>query len=585
MGLRYLVAIAPDRQPIPSAVHNAIMRAGLERVAFGNGFQLFLSLPNCWARLDAAHGVVIGDLFRRGSDRNTIATCGGDVAADACDFETLLATHWGGYLAVSYQGEAVALMRDPSGTLPAYYVQQNGVWYFASDAPLLVEAGLLTPRLDWSRVAWSLYSGDLADESTALDGLKQILPGMAIMLNDQQGQARLCWSPWDHVEAEHFDAEAMRTTTVGCVQAWASRFSSILVGVSGGLDSSIVASSLRTEGQLRSVTISTDDVHGDEAHYAAELCSALDVSLSAERYELCNVDLSRSSLSHRPLPGGMAQLQAYDAAVIEVARQHGATAFFSGLGGDNVFYFTKSARALVDRYLAEGPSPKLLSTMADICRLTGASPWMVMREALKVPRAPGSKYRWRVDGRLLNADVIAQLDTRSVRHPWLEGPADCLPGKQAHIAMLVRAHSYLECHDRRLPFASVHPLMSQPIIEQCLTATSWLACAGGMDRAHARRAFAADIPPTLLSRRVKGGPDGFAFKIIRSHIEVIREMLLDGLLAREHIIDRFSVERALSEQNLARGTDYIRILLLLDTEAWARNWISAAPHQHHAMVI
>lgn len=584
MGLRYLVAISRDKQPIPAAVHNAIMHVGLEPVTSENGFQLYLSLPDPWAHMDAADGIVIGDLFRRGADRDTIAICGGDVAAGARDFETLLATHWGCYLAISHDGEDVALMRDPSGALPAYYVRQHGIWYFASDAPLLVEAGLLTPMLDWSRVAWSLYAGDIADEYTAIDGLRQILPGMAIMLTGQQGQSRLCWSPWHHVEAEHFDTDALRATTIACVQAWASRFASILVGVSGGLDSSIVAASLRGDTHLHGLTVSTDDAHGDEAHYAAELCSALDVSLSAERYALCNVDLSRSSLSHRPQPGGMAQLQAYDAAVIEVARRHRATAFFSGLGGDNIFYFTKSARPLVDRYLVEGLSHKLLSTMADVCRLTGATPWKVIREAIMVPRAPGSKYRWPVNGRLLNPDVIAQFDARPVSHPWLEGPADCLPGKQAHIAMLVRAHGYLDCHDRRLPFSSVHPLMSQPIIEQCLTARSWLACEGGSDRAYARKAFAADIPSTLLSRRVKGGPDGFAFKIIRSRIAIIREMLLDGLLAREHIINRLSIERALSEQNLARGVDYIRILLLLDTEAWARNWISAAHGDRHAML-
>src|SRR3546814_3651982 len=51
--------------------------------------------------------------------------------------------------------------------------------------------------------------------------------------------------------------------------------------------------------------------------------------------------------------------------------------------------------------------------------------------------------------------------------------SDCLPGKHAHVAAIVRAHAYLECHDRRWDFASVHPLMSQPIIEVALATPSW----------------------------------------------------------------------------------------------------------------
>src|SRR3546814_4383064 len=76
--------------------------------------------------------------------------------------------------------------------------------------------------------------------------------------------------------------------------------------------------------------------------------------------------------------------------------------------------------------------------------------------------------------------------------------SDCLPGKHAHVAAIVRAHAYLECHDRRWDFASVHPLMSQPIIEVALATPSWAVCEGGVDRARARQAFAADLPDAVI---------------------------------------------------------------------------------------
>src|SRR3546814_15327392 len=79
---------------------------------------------------------------------------------------------------------------------------------------------------------------------------------------------------------------------------------------------------------------------------------------------------------------------------------------------------------------------------------------------------------------LLDPAAVASLAGRSLGHPWLNPPSDCLPGKHAHVAAIVRAHAYLECHDRRWDFASVHPLMSQPIIEVALATPSWAVCEG-----------------------------------------------------------------------------------------------------------
>src|SRR3546814_1820576 len=42
--------------------------------------------------------------------------------------------------------------------------------------------------------------------------------------------------------------------------------------------------------------------------------------------------------------------------------------FMSGVGGDNVFHLTRSARPLVDRLLTVGPTLGALRTLRDICR-------------------------------------------------------------------------------------------------------------------------------------------------------------------------------------------------------------------------
>ena len=75
---------------------------------------------------------------------------------------------------------------------------------------------------------------------------------------------------------------------------------------------------------------------------------------------------------------------------------------------------------------------------------------------------------------------------------------------------------------------------------------------------------------------MKGGPDGFAHQIIRANLSEVRERLLGGVLAAQRILDLPVLELALRAERLMGGIDYVRILLLLDNESWARHWIDRA---------
>jgi len=53
---------------------------------------------------------------------------------------------------------------------------------------------------------------------------------------------------------------------------------------------------------------------------------------------------------------------------------------------------------------------------------------------------------------------------------------------------------------------------------------------------------------------------------------VIREGLLDGLLASQGVIDRGATEAALSVDALSGDSIVYRLLDLIEAEAWARSW-------------
>lgn len=126
----------------------------------------------------------------------------------------------------------------------------------------------------------------------------------------------------------------------------------------------------------------------------------------------------------------------------------------------------------------------------------------------------------------------------------------------------------------------MNPLLSQPIVETCLSIPSWQWRAGGRDRAVARAAFANSLPAMVLDRKVKGTPDPFCGAIIRHKRQELRERLLDGQLAAHGLVDSGAIEDALRADRATSSAENVRLLELVNAEAWTTVWASSvfAPH-------
>lgn len=581
MALRYLVLVGRRRAPVAVLSRKVAQRAALEIDLTRGRFAILTNASDAVLPLGHDRGAIVGTLFQKNARGPKVQAFEAlrDPGASHDPVRTLHDRFWGAYLSVTLEGEAVIVTRDPSGMLPCLYLVTPDLIAFASDAALLEEAGLLSPAIAWSALGRLLYGNELPQQRTALSGLADLHAGTSAHVTDAGLSLSTVWWPWTFVQpAEVVTMEDMAArleeTVDQCIGSWASEHCQLVVAVSGGLDSSIVASSLVHDPRaaLVGLTISTQDSRGDESAYAQALCSHLGLGLIVGRYEQAAADIGVSASVHLTRPAGRAPTLAYDAVVHREMDRLGADAFFTGSGGDNVFYSTQSARPLVDRYLAWGLHWGLVETARDISSLTGASLWSVLRFAGRVPRRAGPKYHWPSDERFLSEEQVSANRSLPLSHPWLDAPADALPAKASHIAMILRAQHYLDNYDRRLPFAAVHPLLSQPIVETMLAVPSWHAIKGGRDRAVARAAFSRRFPAIIADRRIKGGPDGFAAQLLRANLERARERLLDGALCGHDLLDRKALDAALTEAALARGHDYVRLLLLLDTEAWIEAW-------------
>ncbi len=581
MRPRYLVLVSTGAELAGNASEIA-ERTGLRLARCTPHFAVLVNQACGCLEIDG-DGVVLGTLFHRHGPARAIQTLGGAERSALArgGTEVLLKSYWGGYLAIRVQGEAVEILRDPSAALPCYRAHASGVAMLASDVELLEMAGDAPDGVAWDALGRMLYSCGLPTIETALGGITTLFPGSCVALKDGTERALPGWSPWDFVapnagEETAATAERLRRVVEQCVAAWASLYRHPLLSLSGGLDSSIVAACLaRTGSSATCMTMYTGDPAGDERGFAQTVCASLSLPLVDARYDLDAVDLGHALGAHLPRPLGRAEAQPYETAHREAAARIGADAFFTGNGGDNVFGFSQSAVALADRALHEGPGAGAFATLRDICRQTGAGPLRVTRAAVAIARRPPA-YQWKPSPSFLHPDLIASLRDLELSHPWLETPRWALPGRAVHIAGLMRAHPTLES-DRSRVAPVINPLLSQPIIEACLAIPSWQWREGGRDRAMARTAFADRLPAAIVERRVKGTPDPFCSEIVRRKRDELRERLMDGQLARHGILDPGAIEEALRPGRPTASEQNVRLLELVNVEAWATVWSSRRP--------
>jgi asparagine synthase (glutamine-hydrolysing) len=270
-----------------------------------------------------------------------------------------------------------------------------------------------------------------------------------------------------------------------------------------------------------------------------------------------------------PYPVHRCFTQAIDGIAFEIAAQCGADVVVDGGGGDNVFFATRSVSILADCLLTTGFDRRFwraAHALGDLAR-TGivALTRKAVRRAWRRDRAPRLPARTE----FLSSAAKERIQ-RGAPHPFFRPPRDVLPGRAAHGALLAPAQNLVEALNAQALFPSLSPLVSQPVIETCLRVPSWFWIAPGRNRDAVRRAFATDLPSTVVERRSKGSPTQFVATIFERNRPVIREMLLGGFLAEKGLIDTAAVAAALRAGGPARDLRFARIMELVDAEAWAR---------------
>ncbi len=560
MNCEYLIVLTPGETVGPKAAGRSAARA---RASADLSIQ---HLPE--------GGIVVGDCF---PDQGQCDGPNTHTMADPIEFVRNFARRcWGRHVVVVSGSEPrrTVIYRDPSGMIPCYYRYSNEQISIGTSAADILGTTRSAGSINWTSVANVLLMPDRRRRESCLEGINEVLPGEMAVIDEHGSRHRLIWNPSHfcgaNIECEFDDAvERLRDTLINVATTWSARYPRAVLSISGGFDSSAIATLASQVGHIGLAHFYTTSPLADERSYAMALADHIAQPIACHLASAADVDV-RSNLSrHRPRPSARSFTQAFDRICVAEADALAVDAHFNGGGGDNIFGMLHSAYPLVDQFKQTGLSPELWATARNICIVTGTSLPMVLRQAGRALWKRDMLVTWPSNTDLLTPYARSLIDQE--RHPWLVATQACASGQKQHVRSVARATAstdYINIADGR---PTIYPLLSRPLVELCLSFPTWFWFTGGHDRALARAAMQPFLPELVMNRVGKGAFDGFLHQIwIRSRREIIAD-LKGGCLADNGLVDGKAIAGLEDASNSPLGKP-TRILHLHEVEMWCRAW-------------
>jgi asparagine synthase (glutamine-hydrolysing) len=536
-------------------------------------------------------GVVLGNLFARSPEGvstaapRTLAEGDSRAMLDS-NGRHLIESFWGRYVAFLHEAKARAswVLRDPSGGLPCYLARCRGVDVYFSwidDIVPLLDGPL---EVNWPYLMATVCFLRQHSQGTGLRQVTQVLAGECVETRAGACKRFFYWDPLalantDVIEDPGEAVAAMRRCVREVVHAWAACHERVLLSLSGGLDSSIVLACLKDAPSQPRVTCFHYYPLGadlDERAYARAAAAKAGLQL-LERARDSAFSLQPLLAIHRmPEPTNYSYFLEHSRLEAQLAAEQGAAAVVIGYGGDQLFYQERAEWAPGDFLHRRGLRPGVLRVALDAAQMDQISVWHVLGGALSSYFA---HQRWSVlqeAGRkrpLLRPSAIEEARRNAgFLHPLLRHPRGAPSGKLWHAHQMSQPFDFYDPLQQQGDAERMSPLCSQPLMELCLRIPTYVLTHGGWDRAVARRAFYDDLPPEIRNRRHKGGIEEHLRLTLEHNRPFLRELLLDGSLVKEGIIDRAALAEVLSGRATPIASGSGEVLEYAGIEAWLGRW-------------
>lgn len=543
-------------------------------------------------------GIAIGVLFERTAhaggrvrklDR---AECGRVAETNG---QALVGDYWGNYVAIwrDHHAQSTQVLRDPCGAVPCFFTNQQGLQLIFSHADDVSMFSGVRFAVDWTFIQAFILFNYFVTTHTGLDGVSELLAGERLKLHPD-GSCERSWS-WNGFEMASqpllmpfADAKAeLHAAAELCFRAWGSEYKNIIASVSGGLDSSILINLLRrtSDAEVLGLHFLGDDYEAYESDLARLAAEHANVELLEVTQDPLQDDIQRMMQAAR-LARPKVQILAVqiDDICVKIADARQVDAFMIGQGGDNIFLQRSGANHLVSDCLrAPGGLAQLPTVAYDAASLRQYSVWKALSEGLEgalaaKPWDPHAILQTREFMRHcpLTPECIESIPASYKTHPWLQEAHRLPRGKADHLASVIALYNYYIDHWRGLRRDVVYPLFSQPILELALRTPTHILCRGGQDRALERAAFTDILPAAIARRTMKGGTSYYSARVIQHNMSFLRELILDGEIARQGWMNREKIEAMLTPEHMVHGGGKMFVRLLAVAEAWLCTWGQSA---------
>ena len=543
--------------------------------------------------LPAGAGAVLGTLFPKNLDvsprkwRPVIeGWCAEEIVRTGG--RHLMDHYWGGYVAflAGREGTVHHVLRDCSGKMPCYIVESGDTTIVTGNIDDLSGLNLPAFSINTRFLAGFVHNAEFAHRDCALNEVKELLAGECLELMGGRRKQFALWDPraiCRESPLEDFDEAALQVRRVmqACVDFWASKYDRIVHQLSGGLDSSAILGCLTHSvyrPQVTCVHVESSGSGESEAAFARLAADAAGFELVVQPgySQHSGYDERIFRLPRAPKPCVTHLGIAVESELRNViASQVRAEAIWDGQGGDHLFFQLRSAFGAVDYAFRRGIGGDFSHHVRDAARLARSSYWGILRKSLRLGLL---RFRWRPENEyhrnptFLNSEVLPADILEYIWQPWSEESSDLPPGKRWQIgllACLIHRHrpvpgmQYADEH---------HPMFSQPLIELCLRIPTYTLLRGGIDRALERAAFRECVPDSIIRRQNKGSVATAFMSKLRESLPFVRDLLLDGVLVREGIIVRSSLESYLAANRPMNPQALWPFLSCIAAEVWARKW-------------
>jgi asparagine synthase (glutamine-hydrolysing) len=547
-------------------------------------------------------GVVLGFLYRRNASFEDdsparIADLGREQSREIVrsNGRRLISHYWGDYIAI-LPDETIPnltrVLKDPTGNLPCFCTSWRGVTIVFSSISDCLDLQLQF-SVNWSFVARRIGGGVFDTDLNCLNEVSQVSRGECLHVDSNSASSprrMVYWNPVDFAESataidnERFAMKALRATVRSVAHTLANCHDGILLRLSGGLDSSIIASCLQKVPTSPAITAFTCYVpHGNSderrwARLAAEhvaFTEHIEHPLDMKHFRVDGI------LGMRPLAAPVPLMPYLGGSANETraAEARGHTAIFSGDGGDSIFG-GEAVGLVIDDFLSrEHLKWRIIPLAAQVALYKDSLAWKILSDGLRRwcfgPQMRDFRERLLMSTGLGDKTLRNSVrDETSYPHAWFR-ELDRVPWRTIwRMGNLLNTPSFYD------PFRDacemypqrVAPLYAQPVVELALSIPLYVHFLRGYERGLARRAFADDIPAAICRRRWKDRAPGSFEDVTMGNREFIRETLGGGNLAAKELINTDAIDDLLGGGGRDKSFFVGELYAFMDLELWSRHF-------------